>query len=134
MAKAAGQDEVLFIEPLKRGRLTVRIIGNTPLYFNSMSVKTKRDLLIGSNKKTTAEKRGIKHDPESEYRSSVYRMADGPTLLGFPAPALKAAMSTAALETKGVHKTNVQRLDSRKFSERQQCEVRRKRNQSGRRQ
>ena len=108
MAKNANVE--LQIDPLKRGRLTLRLIGETPLYFNAMSAKARRDLLIGGKRKTTAQKRDIKHDPLAEFHASVYREDDGPTLLSFPAPAVKAAMATAALETEGVTKTSVQRL------------------------
>lgn len=102
--------ETLHIDALKQGRLLLRMIGVTPLYFNAMSAKAKRDLLIGGGKKTAAQKSAIKHDPEREFRDSVYRLASGPTLLGFPAPGVKAAMATAALETPGVTKASVQRL------------------------
>lgn len=102
--------EALHIDELKRGRVTLRLIGQTPLYFNSMSVKAKRDLLLGGGKKSAAEKAQIKHNPEQEFRDSVYRMKTGPTLLGFPAPGVKGAMATAALETAGLTKTAVNRL------------------------
>jgi hypothetical protein len=110
MAKTPTTQSSISIDPLKRGRVTVKLIGETPFYFNAMSSKAKRDLLIGGGRKTAAEKREIKHDPEVEFRSSVYTMQDGPTLLGFPAPGVKNAMATAALETAGVKKTSVQRL------------------------
>lgn len=100
----------LHIDPLKQGRVTLRLIGRTPLYFNAMSAKAKRDLLIGGGKKTAAEKREIKHNPEQEFRDSVYTLAAGPTLLGFPAPGVKGAMATAALETRSVTKSSVNRL------------------------
>lgn len=100
----------LSIEPLKRGRVRLRLLGETPLYFNAMSAKAMRTLLVGGGKKTAAEKRELKHDPEREYRDSVYRMSHGPTLLGFPAPGIKGAMATAALETPGVTKSSVHRL------------------------
>ena len=67
-------------------------------------------LLIGSAPKTTAEKREIKHNPEEEFRDSVYKKSHGKTHLYFPPAAIKQAMATAAIETKGVAKTNVQRL------------------------
>jgi hypothetical protein len=86
------------------------MIGTTPLYFNAMSVKAKRTLLIGGGKKTAAERKELKHDPEQEFRDSVYRQSSGETLLCFPAPGVKGAMATAALETPGVTKTSVQRL------------------------
>lgn len=100
----------LHIHALKRGNVTLRMIGQTPLYFNSMSAKAMRTLLVGGGKKTAAERKELKHDPEQEYRDSVYRLQGGPTLLGFPAPGVKGAMSTAALETAGITKTSVQRL------------------------
>lgn len=100
----------LHIDPIKQGRVTLRMIGTTPLYFNAMSAKAKRTLLIGGAKKTAAEKKAIKHNPEEEYRDSTYRTEYGPTLLCFPSPGVKGAMSTAALETPGITKTSVQRL------------------------
>lgn len=102
--------ENLQIDALKQGRVTLKMIGTTPLYFNAMSAKAKRDLLIGGGKKTAAERKEIKHNPEQEFRDSVYTLAAGPTLLGFPAPGVKGAMATAALETKAVTKTSVNRL------------------------
>lgn len=100
----------LHVDALKQGRVTLRLIGTTPLYFNAMSAKAKRTLLIGGGRKTAAEKKELKHNPLQEFRDSVYRLPSGPTLLGFPAPGVKGAMATAALETPGVTKTSVQRL------------------------
>lgn len=110
MAIKKAEAGSLHIEPLKQGRITLKLIGTTPFYFNAMSAKAKRTLLIGGGKKTAAEKKLIKHDPQQEFQDSVYRLPDGPTLLGFPAPGVKGAMATAALETPGVTKTSVQRL------------------------
>lgn len=109
-APKSAEVSTLQIDPLKQGRARLRIIGITPMYFNAMSVKAKRSLLLGGGKKTAAEKKEIKHDPESEYRASVYKQSAGPTLLCFPAPGIKNAMATAALVTDGVKKTDVQRL------------------------
>lgn len=110
MATKKAEAGTLHIEPLKQGRVNLKMIGTTPIYFNSMSAKAKRTLLIGGGRKTAAQKKELKHDPEAEYRDSIYRMKAGPTLLGFPAPGVKGAMATAALETAGVTKTSVQRL------------------------
>lgn len=110
MAVKKAEAGTLHIDALKQGRVTLRMIGTTPLYFNAMSAKAKRTLLIGGGKKTAAEKKELKHDPEQEFRDSVYRQPGGPALLGFPAPGVKGAMATAALETPGVTKTSVQRL------------------------
>lgn len=110
MAIKKAEAGTLHIDALKQGRVTLKLIGNTPFYFNAMSAKAKRTLLIGGAKKTAAERKELKHDPETEFYDSVYRLSDGPTLLGFPAPGVKNAMATAALETPGVTKTSVQRL------------------------
>ena len=108
--KKAPSATTLEIQPLKQGRMTLRMMGTTPLYFNSMSSKAMRDLLVGGGKKTAAQKKEIKHNPEQEFRESVYKKPFGETLLCFPAPGVKGAMATAALETDGITKTSVQRL------------------------
>lgn len=110
MKKTTNEPTTLIIDALKQGRVTMRIIGSTPMYYNAMSVKAKRSLLIGGGKKTAAEKKEIKHDPEQEFRDSVYKTRTGPTLLAFPAAGIKNGMATAALVTDGVKKTDVQRL------------------------
>jgi hypothetical protein len=110
MATKKAEAGTLHIDALKQGRVTLTLVGNTPFYFNAMSAKAKRSLLIGGGKKTAAERKELKHDPEQEYRDSVYRAHSGDTLLCFPAPGVKNAMATAALETPGVTKTSVQRL------------------------
>lgn len=112
MALKKAEAEHVTINRLKEGTVKVLMIGLTPLYFNSMSVKAMRTLLIGGGRKTAAEKQELKHNPEEEFEASVYKLPDGPTLLGFPAPAVSAAMGTAALATPGVTKANVQRLVS----------------------
>ena len=98
------------IHALKQGRIKLRMIGQTPMYFNSMGAKAWRDLLVGGGKKTAAEKKNIKHNPEQEFRDSVYKKSTGGTYLCFPAAGVKGAMATAALETEGIKKTSVQRL------------------------
>jgi hypothetical protein len=110
MALKKAETGTLQIDALKQGRIKLRLIGTTPMYMNSMSIKAKRDLLIGGGRKTAAEKKEIKHDPESEFRASAHKKSDGDTLLCFPAPGVKSAMATAALETAGVTKSSVQRL------------------------
>jgi len=110
MAIKKAEAGTLHIDALKQGRVTLTLVGMTGFYFNAMSAKAKRSLLIGGGKKTAAEKKDLKHDPEQEFRDSIYRMPDGETFLGFPAPGVKGAMATAALETPGVTKSSVQRL------------------------
>jgi len=110
MAVTKKTTETMEIHALKQGRIKLRMIGQTPMYFNSMGAKAWRDLLVGGGKKTAAQKKDIKHNPEQEYRESIYKKSKGDTYLCFPAAGVKAAMSTAALETVGITKSSVQRL------------------------
>lgn len=112
MAKTPSKTDnpEIAIQIIKQGQMVVRIVGTTPLYFNSMGLKAKQTLLLGGAKKTAAEKAQIKHNPEAEFRDSTYKTAAGPTLLCLPAAAFKGAMATAALATPGMKKTDVQRL------------------------
>lgn len=98
------------ITPLKRGAVRLRIIGTQPLFQNRMANKVKEGLLVGTRKKTKAERQEIKHDPLSEFRNSAEIVPSGPTALGLRVVAVKAAMCTAALETAGITKTSAQRL------------------------
>jgi len=112
MAKAKGILESIEVEPLKVGSVDVMVKGITPLICNRMAGKAMRELLFPKGRKTTAEKQQLlKHDPMSEYRNSMtLRSGTGPTRILFPAPAVKGAMATAALETKGTNKTQIGRL------------------------
>lgn len=108
--KKTTASESIQIHTLKQGQIKLRMIGQTPLYFNSMGSKAMRDLLAGARKKTVADRNKIKHNPEIEYRESLYTKKEGDTALYFPAAGVKGAMATAALETEGIKKTSVQRL------------------------
>ena len=110
MALAKKQtDGAIHIDALNRGRVTLRIIGTMPLYMNSMSLKAKQTLLAGGGRKTAAQKKELKHNPEEEFRQSAHTKSTGETLLCFPASGVKSAMATAALETAGITKTSVQK-------------------------
>ena len=107
--KKADAEQAIHIDPIKQGRVTLRMIGTMPLYFNAMSLKVKQTLLLGGGKKTAAQRQELKHDPEREFRDSVYQQAKGETLLCFPASGVKGAMATAALATAGITSTSVKR-------------------------
>lgn len=111
MAKTPKTDSTeIQVQPLKRAHHVLRIIGTTGLYQNRMSNKVMQGLLVGTKKKTRAERVDIKHDPFREFRMSMERMEEGPTALGLRVVAVKAAMCTAALETPGLTKSSTQRL------------------------
>jgi hypothetical protein len=102
--------ETLSVPPLQTGSLMMRIVGLTPLVQNRMAAKAKQELLVGGQRKGKADRVKLKHDPLKEYREAAHMMRTGPTALGLPVTAVKAAMCTAALETPGVTKTAAQRL------------------------
>lgn len=110
MAARKQDTTEITVTPLRRGTTKLRIIGVTPLFQNRMANKVKEGLLVGTKKKTKAERLEIKHSPFDEFRSSAEIMKDGPTALGLRVTAVKAAMATAALETAGLTKTSAQRL------------------------
>lgn len=111
MAKAKSvETEEIKIVPLRRASAKLRIIGTTGLFQNRMSNKVMQGLLVGTKKKSRAERVEIKHDPVKEYRDSMEIAPGGPTALGLRVVAVKAAMCTAALETPGLTKTSAQRL------------------------
>lgn len=110
MAKKINVSETLEIPVLKMATATVRIIGATPMFQNRMAQKAAQQLLVGSTRKTKADRANIKHDPLAEYQASMEQIHDGPTALGLRVVAVKASMCTAALETAGITKTSAQRL------------------------
>lgn len=103
-------DAEINIQPLRRASAKLRIIGIQPLYQNRMPAKVQQGLLVGTRKKTKAERIEIKHDPLAEYQASMEQVQSGPTALGVRVTAVKAAMCTAALETPGLTKASTQRL------------------------
>ena len=111
-AKAKGVLEAIEVEPLRVGSMQVWLKGRTPLICNRMAGKAMRELLLPKGRKGKAEReQSLKHDPMNEFRNSMNtRPGTGPTRIVFPSPAVKGAMATAALETKGTNKTQVGRL------------------------
>lgn len=108
---AAKKTTTIDVPELERERIEFTLVGETPLILESMSVKAKQELLMPTGRKTAAMKRtSLKHDPVQEFQDSVYRMEDGPTAIGFPAPAFKAAMVDAAKEIPGVTGEAIKRL------------------------
>ena len=109
-AKTKEASAEISIVALRRGTVRLRIVGTTPLFQNRMANKVKEGLLVGTKKKTKAERLKIKHNPIEEFRSSAEILPSGPTALGLRVTAIKSAMCVAALETGGVTKTSAQRL------------------------
>jgi hypothetical protein len=110
MAMKKTETAEISVKALQRGSVRLRIVGQTPLFQNRMTNKFKRGMLVGTKKKTKAERAEIKHNPLQEFRDSAEIMREGPTALGLRVMAVKSAMATAALETAGLTKTSAQRL------------------------
>jgi len=110
VAKSKSEVTDVNVEALKTIVIKLRIIGQTALFQNRMANKVKQGLLVGTKKKTRAERVEIKHDPVREFRNSMELMPAGPTAVGLRVVAVKAAMCTAALETAGLTKSSTQRL------------------------
>ena len=113
MAKKTEENvsEIVIARPETR-TVDFWVMGDSPLIMNTMSFKSKTDLLIPKGRKTAAEKATIlKHDPLAEYKASMYKYLadDKPTKLCFPSPAFKKGMLTAALDIPGVHKSELGR-------------------------
>ena len=101
----------IHVTKLTQKACTLRLIGTTPLYQNKMSAKAKQEFLVGGGKgKSKKDRAFIKHDPLPEFRDSAEIVSEGPTALGLKVISVKAAMATAALETAGVFKSEIQRL------------------------
>lgn len=112
MAKKVETAEISVLE-ISQGNVQVAIVGTSPLIFNRMAEKAKRELLMPKGRKTAADRaQSLKHVPIDEYRNSVYRSIDpaSVTRLCLPAPAFKGAMATAALDLPGTKKTEIGRL------------------------
>jgi hypothetical protein len=110
MATKAQSSEISILEVTK-SRMEFCILGTMPLILNRMSEKAKYELLLPKGRKNAAEKASsLKHDPLEEFRASPYKIADGPTLLGFFPTAFKKAMMTAALDMPGAKKAQIGRL------------------------
>jgi hypothetical protein len=111
--KSKDQPDEISILEITTGMIQFAVLGESPLIFNRMSEKAKRELLLPRGRLTTAAKAvNVKHDPIQEYRDSVYRNAgpDPATRLKLPSPSFKGALCTAALDIPGARKSEIGRL------------------------
>lgn len=113
MALKKEKETEISVLDVKRGRLTVYVIGQTPLILHKMSAKAKHELLYPKGRKTTGDRAtNLKHDPIVEFNDSAHTLVDenAPTLLAFPSAGFKGAMCNAALDIPGAKKAQVGRL------------------------
>jgi hypothetical protein len=123
------EHEVLAFDPEKITfqELEICLMSETPLYMNCMAEKARQQLLFPAPKMTQVEKEmNQKHDPITEFGSSMYRLRDNshylstviypdrpremPTRLVMPAGAFKKALAQAAVDMPGAKKAQIGRL------------------------
>lgn len=100
---------------ISKGRVSFAIVGDTPMICNSMSAKTREQLLWPSGRKTAVEKAtSAKHDVMAEFNASIYRarQEDSETLVVMKAEAFKAALISAAIDFPGARKAPLGRFIS----------------------
>jgi hypothetical protein len=87
------------VPQLRRGEMTLWLVGETPLYYNRMASKAKRELLLPRGRLTATQRATkLKHAPFAEYRDSMYRTREpGETMLQMLGSAPKKAAAGAAL-------------------------------------
>ena len=112
--KKEANNEISALE-LVKGEMTLAIVGTSPLLCNSMPAKAWRDLLLPPVRRRKSQADLIqsqKHDPIAEFNSSMYKAEphNSATAISLPAPALKGAMMTAALDLPGTSKAEIGRL------------------------
>lgn len=98
MAKA--KDVPMEIPQLNIQRMTLTLIGDSPLICHAWSKKAKEEMLAKQMKKAKQAKEA--KDPEKDYQESLYHLPDGG--YGFPAVAFKSAAVDACSHIAGVTK------------------------------
>jgi len=95
----------LTIKPIQQKRMTIRIVGTSPLQQHQWDEKAKRQMREKQAGKKSKD-REIR-DPQAEFEAATYRTAKGK--YGFPGMALKRAIISAAHKDLGIEKTLVRK-------------------------
>ena len=90
MAKVTQQ--VIELKKINIQRVTIELVGDSPLIVHAWSAKAKKEMLDKQMKKAKGPK--IAKNPEKDYMDAFYRMEDGSP--GFPSIAFKSAAVSAA--------------------------------------
>ena len=93
------------IKPIQQKRMTVRIVGTSPLQQHQWDEKAKRMMREKQAGKKSKEREV--RDPQAEFEAATYRTAKGK--YGFPGMALKRAIIAAAHKDLGIEKTMVRK-------------------------
>lgn len=93
------------IKPIQQKRMTVRIVGTSPMQQHQWDEKAKRMMREKQAGKKSKEREV--RDPQAEFEAATYRTAKGK--YGFPGMALKRAIIAAAHKDLGIEKTMVRK-------------------------
>lgn len=107
-----SQTEITTVE-IRMERVEYCVLGKTPIILNRLSEKGRRQLLLPSSRKNSAEKAStLKHNPFEEFDASPYMLSDesAPTLLAHLSTAFKKAIASTALDLPGAKKAQLSRL------------------------
>jgi hypothetical protein len=113
VVKSTKTPENIELLEIQQKSIQFCLVGLSPLIYNAVSEKSRRELLLPSGRKNSAARaHSLKHNPIEEYRNSVYRYDHDELAarLCFPAAAFKRALATAALDIPGATKSAVGRL------------------------
>lgn len=117
MAKATTrkEEQQIDIVPITMGRITVHVLGTTPLIMHRFPKKAWEQLLFPKGRANAAEKaENLKHDPLNEFRESIYKNRDAkePAAVHLPTGAFSKAIAAAALDLPGASRAQILRLVS----------------------
>lgn len=97
----AGQTLNFVINRPNIQKISVEIVGTSPMIQHKFSEKAKREMLEKQQKKAAKKKEA--RDPEKEYQASLYKNSKGK--VAFPALAVKQAIVSAARNVDGLPMT-----------------------------
>jgi hypothetical protein len=100
MAKAEKTNTAIVLPRMDIQKMTIRLVGDSPLICHKWSEKAKKEMLDKQMKKAKPAKDA--KDPEKDYEDSLYPHPDGGH--GFPAVAFKAAAVDACSHVDGITK------------------------------
>ena len=87
----AKQEAVVEIKKINLQRITLELVGDSPLIVHAWSAKAKKEMLDKQMKKAKTAK--VAKDPERDYEEAFYRLPDGTP--SFPSIAFKSAAVSA---------------------------------------
>jgi hypothetical protein len=91
MATTKKTEEVVEIKAINIQRVTITLVGDSPLIVHAWSAKAKKEMLDKQMKKAKTAKQA--KDPVRDYEEAFYRLENGKP--GFPTVAFKAAAVSA---------------------------------------